>query len=1335
MRQGGAALLAALLGLACGGPSAALTTGTTLGDSPVLATANVPGNLALVLSVEYPTAISVANNVSYADASTFLGYFDPVKCYNYVFNSTTPNQSYFQPAAFGTGTYKHQCSGMWSGNFMNWATMQTIDPFRWALTGGYRSLDTATGSAPYTILEKAWGSLQGAFSVSGGYWNSTSFPFRGTEQADPNSLPSSLVAKVTPFTTWKNFNSAIWANGNQMVFSGTGTAPATQNTGYYTAYGATVSGSNVTVTSSATSSGGVYNLQNDLTGANVNPQSATFRIWVRVSVCDQTLGVAYLESNCTKYVNGGSTVYKPEGLLQQYSNQMRYADMSYLNADGQYQQGGVLREPMGFIGPTYPQPLSSTLITNTRPEWSATTGVQIINPDTTSANASGVQWSGVLNYLNKFGEYTATVSNASNTNTNTNTYMKNDNVSELYYAAIRYFEYLGNVSTWSTLQSGIPSYPTTVQLDGFPAVSTWTDPIAYSCQKNFILGIGDDHTHFDFNVANNGGATDQYITRNSPTFSDSFNQSTTWTSDVESLEGLSGPPWYNYYNSAGTFATYFMSGLAYGAHINDIRSDLTGTQTISTYWMDVDEYGYPENENMYYLATKYGGFTVPSGYTINTPLTQSSWDTSNNTMTTHVSGAYSTSGTLTSVPLPDNYFNAGQASTMVSGLQSAFANIATAVQSYATSFSLSSPLVATAGELSFSSQYNSTTWTSVITANTLTFNSGTPTQQQLWVSSATLQSQLAGTGWQAPYSGGSTGRNIATWNGSGGAPFEVANLTTAQLAALVPSSYSPTTTSTQFVKYLRGDTTNQVGSTAAGSTKSLRARTFLLGDIVDANLTSVGTPGMGYSEANNPGYTAFTKQWTTTTPRPTMVYAGANDGMLHGVVGSSGLEQFAYIPSALFQGPTGTPQINGLAALGNPSFAHHFYVDASPGAFDVDLTRTNGTTTATAGTANWHTLLIGGLGKGGASYYAIDVTNPAAMTSESAVAGDVLWEFTDSTMGYSFATPIVVKTVQYGWVVILTSGYDNADGYGYLYIVNPANGVLLQKIKTPNASTGLTQASAFVQDYTDYTADSVYVGDLNGQLWRFDLTEASGNYPAPTQIATLTDASGNVEPVTSAPLIAIHPTTRQRYVLLGTGKLLSSADVSSTQVETFYAIIDGTAAGFATGTAVTTRANLQPVTDITAGITVATGFNGWYYDLPAGFRVVTEAATYNGIVAFSTLGMSTDPCSPQGSSDVYAVNYYTGVSVLNSTSTSTTTPPPYVSFSVAVNNLEFVSNNGTVELIAGTTGSTSGSSSGSSTSGSSATATSGPGPYQIPGTYTSISSTRLLNWRQIPSAE
>ena len=105
-------------------------------------------------------------------------------------------------------------------------------------------------------------------------------------------------------------------------------------------------------------------------------------------------------------------------------------------------------------------------------------------PGHLGASGSGVSQSGVINYLNKFGEYGKN-------------YMTYDNVGELYYAALRYFENLGNVTEWSNSL-------TTAELDGFPAATTWTDPIAYSCQKNFVLGIGDDHTWYDYNV---GGAT------------------------------------------------------------------------------------------------------------------------------------------------------------------------------------------------------------------------------------------------------------------------------------------------------------------------------------------------------------------------------------------------------------------------------------------------------------------------------------------------------------------------------------------------------------------------------------------------------------------------------------------------------------------------------------------------------------------------------------------------------------------------------------------------------------------------------------------------------------
>ena len=1233
LRRAAGALLTAVIGLAYGASAAAVTSTVPLADAPIFATANVPGNMAFTLSVEFPTAISVANLGDYADATAYLGYFDPAKCYTYQYNSTTPSSSYFKPSAFASGTNGHSCSGAWSGNFMNWATMQTIDPFRWALTGGYRSVDQT--AYPQTILEKAWGSNQGG---------TNNFPFRGTSQPTGENLSTSLISSLTPFTNWPAFNSAIWSNGNMMAFSA--------GTGY-------------------TNTGAAFSLA-DLTsvnGANSAPNTA-YRVYVRVSVCDtSTLGIAGLESNCVGYgttsiVNGNTvySIYKPQGLIQQYSNQIKYAVVGYLNTDSTAVQGGVLREPMEFVGPTYPQPLSTAVTTNPNAEWSSANGIMSPNPDPTTANGSGVSQSGVMNYINQFGEYGASQYLAGNPSyaSNQNIYMTYDHVSEMYYAAIRYYENQGNVTQWLP-QSGYGT--TATQLDGFPAVSTWADPIAYYCQNNFILGIGDDHTWTDYDV---GGTTQagQNIGGHAPVPAavvpgDTFNQANTWLYALQNLEGIPQTPWWGAGESG---STYYIAGLAYGAHVLDIRPDLgvkqNGTKispisTISTYWMDVAEDQEVENLNPYYLAAKYGGFTVPSGYSItNTvPLTLSEYDTTGNNITMNGNNVH---------PLPDNYFETGNAAQMVASLTAAFSNIAISIAPHTTSFSLSSPNVASAGELSFASQYASSNWTSVVTATSYTFPGGTPTPSQLWSTSTTLQSQLAGTGWQAPYTGGVTGRNVVTWSGTAGVPFEAVNgVTPAQLTALTPGpgSYSPSTTGAQYLSYLRGDTTNQVGSTVTGSTKSLRARALFLGDIVDASLTPVATPSMFYSEANNPGYTAFTTTWTTTNPRQTMVYAAANDGMLHGFVGTTGYEQFAYVPSALFAGPTGTPLVNGLAALGNPNFAHHDYVDATPGAFDLDFTRTNGNPT-TAGTAQWHTLLIGGLGKGGTSFYAIDVTNPNGMTSETTVAKDVLWEFTDPTMGYSFGTPIVVKTARYGWVVVLTSGYDNTDGYGYLYIVNPTNGALLQKIKTPIPSSGLAQASAYVQDYTDYTADSVYVGDLNGQLWRFDLTQTTVNYPAPTQIASLTDANGNAQPVTSAPLIEIHPTTRERYVLVGTGRLLATTDIGSTQTETFYAIIDGTAGGFSTVSTPITRATLEPVTNLLLTITIPSGYHGWYYDLPAGFRVLSIPVAYNGIVAFSALEASTDPCSPQGSSNIYAVNYATGQSVLNSTNTGTTVLVP-----------------------------------------------------------------------------
>lgn len=84
---------------------------------------------------------------TYTDSIDYYGYFDSNKCYTY---STTYDR--YIPSAFATGTHNHYCSGQWSGNFLNWATMTRMDVVRKLLYGGKRSSDSST----LTVLERQY---------------------------------------------------------------------------------------------------------------------------------------------------------------------------------------------------------------------------------------------------------------------------------------------------------------------------------------------------------------------------------------------------------------------------------------------------------------------------------------------------------------------------------------------------------------------------------------------------------------------------------------------------------------------------------------------------------------------------------------------------------------------------------------------------------------------------------------------------------------------------------------------------------------------------------------------------------------------------------------------------------------------------------------------------------------------------------------------------------------------------------------------------------------------------------------------------------------------------
>jgi hypothetical protein len=214
----------------------------------------------------------------------------------------------------------------------------------------------------------------------------------------------------------------------------------------------------------------------------------------------------------------------------------------------------------------------------------------------------------------------------------------------------------------------------------------------------------------------------------------------------------------------------------------------------------------------------------------------------------------------------------------------------------------------------------------------------------------------------------------------------------------------------------------------------------------------------------------------------------ANDGMLHGFDDDTGAEVIAYVPNLLSSSNIG----DGLHYLTESNYVHKFYVDLTPTLSDVYL--------STGGATAWHTILVGGLRGGGRGFYALDVTNPG-LFSEANADKLVMWEFSSSDdidLGYTYSRPVIAYTNAGTWVAIFGNGYnDLGSGEASLFIVDIEKGVdgdwqsgdyikLSTGVGTAASRNGL--ASPALADIDgNGTVDRVYAGDLEGNLWAFDM--------------------------------------------------------------------------------------------------------------------------------------------------------------------------------------------------------------------------------------------------------
>lgn len=505
-----------------------------------------------------------------------------------------------------------------------------------------------------------------------------------------------------------------------------------------------------------------------------------------------------------------------------------------------------------------------------------------------------------------------------------------------------------------------------------------------------------------------------------------------------------------------------------------------------------------------------------------------------------------------------------------------------------------------AGSVVYQSRYSTDGWTGDVLAYDLDGTTGAVIQVPIkWSASAKLDAELTAdpTYWN-------TKRVIATYNGTTGKPFRYTDLTASQKVLL----------DADMLNYIRGDHSKEAKH-AGGIYRDRElkengavVRDTLLADIVHSSPL--------YHNA--------------------VIFAGGNDGMLHAFDAANGTELFAYVPNLVFA---------NLPQLTSPAYSHKFFVDLTPVAQDIGTTD----------------LLVGGLGKGGKGYYCLDVTDPDSVTTqatvelkEAALAGMVKWEYPNlatpagdtADMGYSFSKAWIVKSQAVDglgdkkWVVIFGNGYNSTNESSVLFVLDALTGSLIKKIDTGIKPSNGLSTPAPVDVNGDSIVDYVYAGDLQGNMWKFDLTSSTvANWsvaydPQPLFRAMDGAATPNYQPITSKPDIMLHCSKPGYIVVFGTGKYLGTTDLSDTKTQSIYGIWDyGDDADNNEYIGSFQRANAQKLSNLpnTASLLEQTIiFEGLTGSSPNALRVFSKNSPLWDTVADATPGQNPNPIKNAG---------------------------------------------------------------------------------------------------------
>ncbi len=494
--------------------------------------------------------------------------------------------------------------------------------------------------------------------------------------------------------------------------------------------------------------------------------------------------------------------------------------------------------------------------------------------------------------------------------------------------------------------------------------------------------------------------------------------------------------------------------------------------------------------------------------------------------------------------------------------------------------------------------------------------------------------------------------NRKLWTVGNGITAGLNNFTTANLARLrAPlneSAGSPYTDPqlTSLINFVRGkDSYSEYPSGKDDeNTAFLTGERWKLADVYHSRTVVAGSPSATVSDeasAESETYYRFANGYTTfknsaacggsCATRKEMVYVGANDGTLHAINSATGVEEWAFIPPSL------VPSLKDMIAITAATSTSIYGVDGTPTVKDIFY-----------GGA-WHTVLMCGLRQGGASYFALDVTNPDSpqhlFTLASFPTRNLLsyWDATGTRTDYPTASPIpaafdfrklgeawsqpVITSIKIGgtrkWVAVLGGGYNSGNNPNYgaqLFVLDMENGgQILQNLTVADGDGTNSIVNAVPPRVTAITADStalfqyagalVYFADLEGKLWKVNLTDQGTLYDM-TRLFNAEATSANDRYSYQELTATITPDNRLIHYF-GTADIQNIGKTGASIQNRAYGIYDQ---NFPTYTSVSpfTVTTLQ---NQTAGASCPTAIqNGWYLNLGTDEKVSGRMAVGNNTV-------------------------------------------------------------------------------------------------------------------------